>query len=267
MERDGFVSPLFKNPPLIEVALSVQFRQKSSFAGAHAGLFWEKIKDQYTEVQEHPRMGPIDEVFGANQMSTIQFHAGFAGNRHWFLTNDGTQLVQLQKDRVALNWRIVNSSSMYPGYDTISREFKRIFDIADHFFTELHMGPCEVNMCEVTYINQWFFEPGEKFSDAVKEWLTLAPTSSASLEMETASIAARYLVNLNDKTPIGRLYVNVSPISNDTGSQGVNLELTCRVRPTASTDPHMHGLALAHEKAIATFQEITSDVAQQKWRG
>jgi uncharacterized protein (TIGR04255 family) len=267
MEDQRFVSPFFEKAPLIEVALSVQFRQKPNFVGAHAGLFWERIKVPYAVAQEQPRLGPIDEVFGTSQLSTIQFHAGFAGNRHWFLTEDGANLVQLQTDRLALNWRRTSTNSQYPRYESLSREFDRVFQLLDGFFAELQMDKCEVNMCEVTYINQWFFAHGEKFSDAVKEWLTLAPTNSASLEMETASIAARFLVKINEKTPIGRLYVNVSPISNSTGSQGVNLEITCRVRPTSSTEPHIQGLALAHEKAVTTFQEITSDEAQRKWRG
>ncbi|MCA3556109.1 TIGR04255 family protein [Aestuariivirga sp.] len=261
------MSPVFEKPPLIEVALSVQFRQKPNFVGAHAGLFWERIKAPYAVAQEHPRLGPIDEVFGTNQMSTIQFHAGFSGNRHWFLTNDGSSLVQLQKDRLALNWRRLTTNDVYPRFEALSQEFDRLFELLDGFFVELHMDQCEVNMCEVTYINQWFFESGEKFSDAVRDWLTLAPSHSASLEMETASIAARYLVSLDGGTPIGRLYVNVSPISSNTGAQGVNLEITCRVRPTAAERQHVHGLALAHEKAVTTFQEITSDEAQQKWRG
>ena len=99
-----FISPNYRNAPLIEVALSVQFKQKPQFAGAHAGIFWQRIEQVYPEVQEHPPLGPIDELFGPSQMSAIEFQLGPPGSRHWFLSRDGHRLVQLQRDRLALNW-------------------------------------------------------------------------------------------------------------------------------------------------------------------
>ena len=129
------------------------------------------------------------------------------------------------------------------------------------------MERCQVNMSEVSYINQWFFEKDQKFSDAIGSWLKLAPNNSASLDMETANIAAKYLVHAENGTPIGRLYVNVSPIFSHKGSMGINLELTCRVRPIPGDKPHIGALHLAHQHVVTTFQEITSDSAQRMWRG
>lgn len=267
MEDSTFVSPVFPKAPLVEVALSAQYRAKPQFCGAHAGEFWRRIPNTYSVVQEQAPLGSIDEVFGSTQMSAIQFHAGHPGSRHWFLTADGQQLVQLQKDRLALNWRRVAPTLSYPGFDKLLVEFEELLATADELFINLGMDRCQINMCEITYINQLFFEKNDKFSDAIGDWLNFTPPNSRSLEMESARISAQYLVQLNDEVPIGRLYVNVSPIVSGTGSQGINLEITCRVRPTSGAKPYIAGLRVAHEKAVTVFQEITSNDAQQKWRG
>jgi len=56
--------PSFRDPPVVETALSVQFKPLPRLRNAHLGLFWREIRDQYPDCTD---AGPIEtqaEEFG-----------------------------------------------------------------------------------------------------------------------------------------------------------------------------------------------------------
>lgn len=55
----------FTNPPLIEIACVVEFEKLVDFSSVHFGLYWETIKDKFTEtVDENP-------IFYENEESSL----------------------------------------------------------------------------------------------------------------------------------------------------------------------------------------------------
>jgi uncharacterized protein (TIGR04255 family) len=267
-----FVSETFENAPLIEVALSVQLQPLQLFTSAHAGEFWQTIKQDFPMSQDQPPLGPIGEFFGSSKNLQIgmpfPLQVGMPGIRNWFVSSDGTYLLQLQRDRFALNWRKTSSQPDYPRYPAIEARFIELFKKFAKFVENSAIGKCEINIHEVTYINQWLFNNDQNFDDGLGSWLQLAPNQVASLEMEAANINVQYLVRNSAFEPQGRLYVNVAPIVGPDGRNGINLELTCRIIPFNMGTPFEFGpLGLAREKIVTTFNEITSDSAQKAWRG
>jgi uncharacterized protein (TIGR04255 family) len=272
MQTDHFASPNFDKAPLIEVALSFQFQPLLQFTSAHAGEFWQRIKAEFPNAQEQPPLPSINEFFGRAHSgagaSSFGINFGFPGVRNWFTSSDGTYLLQLQKDRIALNWRKNPSNSIYPRYPTIKDKFITYLQIFRSYVDQSGLGSVTIDMSEVSYINQWPLEVDQNFGDKLGNWLKLAPKNVASLEMEHATISAQYLVRGATNQPVGRLYVSVSPVLAITGQYGVNLELVCRVIPF-DLGPNMEfsSLDLAREKVVTTFEQITSDSAQRFWRG
>jgi uncharacterized protein (TIGR04255 family) len=267
-----FVSDTFENAPLVEVALSVQFQPLQMFTSAHAGEFWQIIKPDFLLTQEQPPLAPIGEFFG--QVSGFPNFPQFAiqmggiGIRNWFSTADGTYLLQLQRDRFALNWRKTPSNPDYPRYPVIREKFIELFKLFDGFVERSGLGKCEINIHEATYINQWRLKDDQKIGDGLGSWLHLAPNNVATLEMEAANINTQYIVRSESSHPIGRLYVNVAPIFTATGEKGVNLELICRIIPLElGNDFLFHPMDLARQNIVTTFKQITSDSAQKVWRG
>lgn len=272
-----FKSETFDKAPLIEVALSVQFQPIQQFTGAHAGEFWQLIKDEFSISQEQMPLPPIGEFFGQARgvpsFPPFALQLGSAGVRNWFSTGDGNYLLQLQRDRMALNWRKTAANPDYPRYPNIKKKFVELFELFNKYLSTTGLGECEINIHEATYINQWVLHGDQKIGDGLGHWLQLAPKNVAELEMETANINVQYLVksettSAESTTPIGRLYVNVAPIFGVTGEKGINLELTCRIIQFGqqSQSPFLP-MDLARQNIVTTFKQITSDSAQRVWRG
>ena len=100
--------PDFKNPPVNEVVLSLQFASIPAFRSAHIGLFWEKIRQEYPKVSEQPPLQATFETFGvipANPPSLFQIETLLSPPmpRFWFEEQDGNELLQIQQDRIIHN--------------------------------------------------------------------------------------------------------------------------------------------------------------------
>ena len=122
-----FSSPDFPNAPLIEVALSVQFQPLPLYTSAHAGEFWQKIRDDFPVTQEQPPIPQVNEFFGSNRPSPgfidIGLNFGLTGLRSWFMSEDGGFLIQIQRNRFVLNWRKTGPNPTYPRYEPIRKMF------------------------------------------------------------------------------------------------------------------------------------------------
>ena len=53
--------PSYENPPVVEVALSVQFEGPQTLRTPELGLFWQGLRDRFPKLEEHP---PLDSVIG-----------------------------------------------------------------------------------------------------------------------------------------------------------------------------------------------------------
>src|SRR5262249_2810158 len=100
--------PDFKNPPVNEVVLSLQFASIPSFHSAHIGLFWEKIRQEYPKVSEQAPLQAAFETFGVmpvNPASPFHIEALLSPPmpRFWFEELDGNELLQIQQDRIIHN--------------------------------------------------------------------------------------------------------------------------------------------------------------------
>jgi uncharacterized protein (TIGR04255 family) len=262
-----FESQTYLNAPLIEVALSVQFQPLINFTSAHAGDFWGEIRSEFPIAQEQPLLGPIDEIFGTASQLRFGFQFIGPGIRNWFVSQDQSYLLQIQKDRFAINWRKTASTPEYPRYPAIRDRFLELFSQFEKYLGRNEVGACDINIYEVSYINQWRLKDGQRIGDGLNSWLKMAPKNVAKLHMEAASLSVQYLVSEDGKN-VGRLYANINPIKALDGADGVNLELMCRIIPFDMGEKfRFRPLDLAREHIVTTFGEITSDSAQKVWRG
>jgi hypothetical protein len=73
--------------------------------------------------------------------------------RHWFETESGEHLVQLQPDRIIHNWRQRNPEMQYPRYETVREKFVPEVGKLAALLRKEQIGEIRPNQCEVTYIN------------------------------------------------------------------------------------------------------------------
>lgn len=103
--------PDFGQPPVVEVALSVQF-EPLPLQTKHLALLWEKCRAEFPEWQDHAPIPPAFESFGSGL-----FNARFRTTplvRALFRNRAGTELKQYQDDRFVRNWTKAADAPTYP---------------------------------------------------------------------------------------------------------------------------------------------------------
>jgi hypothetical protein len=56
--------PDFDNPPVVETVLSAQFERLTALRTVHLGLFWQRVRSEFPNVEEHPALAAIFEQAG-----------------------------------------------------------------------------------------------------------------------------------------------------------------------------------------------------------
>jgi uncharacterized protein (TIGR04255 family) len=188
--------------------------------------------------------------------------------RAWFVSKDETLLIQLQGDRLLLNWRRGPDEATYPHFETVSSEFQRIYGELEAFVLEQGLGTLQPNQCEMTYINHLKADgdisgvaPGRFFSvwrDADGNW---------NEPIEDVAFNIRYLMRGDDGGPIGRLTAKFGTMAPPAGGQKIfQLDLTARGAPSGDGLPAVVAFhELAHAYIVRCFAGITTPSAQQKW--
>ena len=99
--------PEFENPPLIEVALSVQFDLLPTFQAPQIGLLWADYRDRFPRTEQHPRLEAVTEKFElpSRPKYRIELSSAPPVPRCLFLMEAGTGLIQVRAERAVNNGR------------------------------------------------------------------------------------------------------------------------------------------------------------------
>jgi uncharacterized protein (TIGR04255 family) len=149
--NDEVPLPRFRKPPVSEVVLGVQF--PSVLGPAHLGLYYEKVKSRFPKFQVHQPVASVIETFGAGALPSLQFNVSAAMQpRMWFLSEDDNFLIQLQSDRLLVNWRSGPQRASYPHFEAVRAVFTNALDELEALAQAEKMS-IAVNQCEVVYVN------------------------------------------------------------------------------------------------------------------
>jgi uncharacterized protein (TIGR04255 family) len=140
----------FKFPPINELVIGVYFNTPLlGLRAEHIGLFWHGIHDTYPNVSQ---AGPIMAQGEAAQAAFAPAPEEiYPLPRFWLSSADDTMLVQLQRNALLLNWR--KRDQMYPHYETVKREFDRVYGIFAEFVREKVRQDFAIEATELSYIN------------------------------------------------------------------------------------------------------------------
>lgn len=142
--------PTFELAPVQEVSVSVQFRPLTALSAAHVGSFWDRLRDKYPFTEDHPPV-PRLSVDSPSQLG-IQILAANQLPRSWFLSEQKEFLVQLQRDRLAVNWRRLHDAE-YPRWPDAEQRFIDAFRLLDQFAKELSLETIQPDAAQVSYVN------------------------------------------------------------------------------------------------------------------
>ncbi len=259
----------FANPPVAEVALSVQFSGPVLDGNTVTRDLLPVLCKSFpkTEILSAvPRMG---EEFSPNANPGLSFQIVGQGPefRFWFISEDDVELVQVQADRLTFNWRRENDSS-YPRYEKVRQRF---IETCTTFVDVLSGSEAEprVDWCEVSYLNPL---PVRNEDGSRKELSTMLTRFSRQDltcvgHPEDVSLHERFLL-LRDAMPIGRLIVNLSPVllGGNSPQESNLLRLTAR---GLAPEPNLRGavsfLDYGREIIVTTFRDITTAEMHEQW--
>jgi uncharacterized protein (TIGR04255 family) len=257
--------PEFDNPPVVEMAIGVQFRALPGLRGLNLAPLQATWRKQYPWTEEQPPLAPVVEGdppgLGQLQLSLLPVPIV----RQWFLSESGSQLVQVQPDRLLVNWRAGQPPEEYPRYSHMRSVFEARFGELASFVSENGLGDLDVVQAELSYINVIKGSRDEqgRVERFLKGW---SGTRGHHLDPpEQARVTLTYLVPGVGIPPV-RLYVEVSPAQLTTGEPVLFFTLTVRGNPGGhGLQESLKFLDEAHSHLVRSFAELTTDSMHKLW--
>ena len=263
--------PDFGNPPVTEVALSIQFDSLTQFQNVHVGLLWQRFATEYPNVSEHPPIAPQFETFGmpARPQSAFQIETFMSPPMHrfWFAEEGGAHLVQVQQDRFLHNWRKREGGDSYPRYESVQDEFEHEVGKFSEFLEEGKLGALLINQCEATYINTIILPDGSNPHDNLGRitplWTWKNETNYLS---ENTTIATRCIIREGDNQ-IGRVHVTFTPVVRNVDLvPAIQLEITARAKPDTQDQAAAFSLLdRARDCIVRMFAAVTTAEMHEMW--
>jgi uncharacterized protein (TIGR04255 family) len=249
------------------VALGIQFRPLFGLRGINLGPLRERWRGTYPRVEEQPPLPPAVEALPTPGELTFQLNVGAVPPvRHWFLSESGTQLVQLQQDRLIVNWREGTPVEPYPRYGALRQQFEERITDLQQFLRDEDLGELDVTQAEVNYING--VKVGDRdqgdLSPLLRHWGDLSANHLGNPEQASATLVFR--VPDIGRGPV-RMHIAINPAQwAPDAAPAIFFTLMVRGAPTAATtDAALQFMDGAHDHLLTSFNELTSDTVHQAW--
>ncbi|MDX3114602.1 TIGR04255 family protein [Streptomyces scabiei] len=256
--------PDFERPPVIEVACGVQFRAVQGLRGVTLAPLYNQWIQQFPTVEEHPPLPPVVEASPVGGPAVQLFFGNATDQRLWFIDATGSSLVQLQQDRLIVNWREGEPRAEYPRFASVRDNLSaRLADLSD-FLERESLGKLEITHAEVSYINA--IDPqGRGFGaldNIIQDWPTFP---NHHLGQPTAARAA-FEFPIPELGAGGALAVSVGPGGRTNGDVALFMTMTAQGRTEGtSSDAALAFVDAAHEHVVRSFAELTTDAQHAEW--
>ncbi|MFL5845288.1 MAG: TIGR04255 family protein [Solirubrobacteraceae bacterium] len=267
----------FRRPPVSEVALAIQF--DSPVVDVEVlGQLVSRLKSDYPDREQQPALPPMAEPTGLLNPPQIevQFGTPFLLGRTWLLTEDGHHLIQIQADRLVVNWRRLNADVEYPRYTSIRDRFAQLLAITEELVGQVSGGSLTSNFLELSYINEITVpgsQPGESHP-RVEDIFRVVDWSAADAFLgrpEDAQLQARWRIphdRLPEGSQVGRLYFSANPgfrVIDQMPIYAVNLVARVVPAPSTSAEEAIAAADTGHEWIVRGFADLTTPAMHELW--
>ena len=136
----------FDNPPIDEILCSIHFNSITGLQAGHLGLLWDKYRPDFSTTKDQNLLVPVSEEDLINRDAPPL-------PRVWFEHKDENELIQMQFNRFAYNWRKRRPDDKYPGYEKFMENFEEYLSRFQDFLTEEQLGDFAPIQYELAYID------------------------------------------------------------------------------------------------------------------
>jgi len=208
---------------------------------------------EYPKYEEHAAIPASPSIPG------LILEPGIPHLRLWYI-GAGGRLIQIQRDRLIVNWRKESEFSDYPRYGALRSELESRSREFASFIAEQGIGELSPNSIELTYVNQIPLEDAQSLADIVS--LVRAPSVDLGSATE-ANISLRFDASSAVSHESATLAVNVQRSLN-AEPPSVILQLSC-VSPVNDVSDAFETLDRARYHVVRSFQHLTTESMHNKW--
>ncbi len=263
--------PDFDAPPVVETVLAVRIRDVTGLDAPRLVKFWDdRLSADLPAIEERPPYdAPIEQFGQGSGTPRMALQVGTAMPSPRFFCSSGSDLVQLQQDWFAYNWRKTPDNPDYTRYEKGRAKFKRwLMDLGS--YVQETLGETLIpTQCEVTYINHVVLtEEDLAYGPLGAVLRDVQPRSGIFLPSpETSRHASAYVIPGDEGSPVGRLHVAVDRAwAGEERRPIVLLSLTARGAPQAGDIPSaLEFLDLGRQWVVKGFTDLTTDTFHRRW--
>lgn len=244
----------YTSPPVVETAIAFEFQPRPEIGIRELVHVGDHLPGGFNRFEQHPPLPPRAVDLPPENDSGWQILP-----RLWAIDDTRQLLVQLQVDRVVLNWRKTSEPAPYPGHQELLTEFEGIWSGVQGGYTEAGVPLPTPSVAEFTYVNQIQDEDGFNWTHL------FSPVYRPELEGVVGAMhfqMERALIDPEVEQPLGMITVEAHKTAL---SEPSVLIVSTRIYTTTDPDP-LARLADAHSTSLRMFQALTTDEAQDRWR-
>jgi len=252
----------YSAPPVVETVLGIEFSPLPDFGFVSVARTHELWAHEYPHIMEQTALPPSRPAAQGAGFE-LQFGVDAPAPRLWAIAEDQHELVQVQRDRLVLNWRRLDAfPSSYPGFDPLMATYEGLLSrFIGHLGDSLTLQPLVV---EWTYVNS--IEPKQMAeADAFTMWsdpkFGLNETPIQTRFHHTSEFAAADAAQ-------GQVDVRAEPAAPGPGSS-IQMTVSCKIFLPAesATDTALRYCHEAHKVARQAFEATTTPEAKASWGG
>lgn len=259
-----------QRPPINEVVCGVQFQGLQSVLAPHVGLFWAELSDRFPQCREVPPLPLIIERLDGRTVGEMGYEIVDTPPlpRVWFMSENGNELLQWQRERLLFNWRRLKATDDYPRFEAVRDDFFMYLERYQDFLAARQLGALDINQLELMYVDH--IPVGHGWSDHASlgelfpgfSWMG----KELTLAQEPESFQVRTAHPMPDGT--GRLHLTIrNATRNVDKSPIIVLEMTVRGIGQGTDNASLRTwFSRAHELVLDVFWDITSEgVRRDHW--
>ena len=179
-------------------------------------------------------------------------------------------LIQLQSDRLLLNWRRGAQNAEYPHFEVVSAEFRRIYQLFAEFCTGEKLGTIEPTRCEMTYVNHISNAQESGAPWQPEDWLRLWSGVTGPewpVRSDGVSFNLKYRIREDADAPLSYLVVSAQSLKLPHLKNVIpQVGITVLGRPSEASEAAVCAFhQMAHRQIVNCFTGITTENAHLHW--
>lgn len=256
--------PEYDRPPVVEVVLAIQFKEPIGYRSLDLARIARTWEEEFPIIEERSPL-PMLHLWSDGLDVAWDLIDDTRTPRLWLQNAEGNQVLQLQQDRIALNWRQGSTDDAYPRYQSIRRALETAWHQLTATIGELGLGAPEPSICEAQYINHLGADQGWCSSEDTAE--LIAPwNGTMSDEFLPTDFSSGLMLSFS--LPDQRGWLHITGLTADfvDGDRRLVLHLTSRGTPASpDIDGALDFMDLAHEWIVKGFTSVTTAEAHEQW--